>query len=200
MCLDIKKNAKSRIAVEDIICYKRLLYKESSCAQEDLLRSYDNHEFIGIINNVKCEGKIRVEDNRVYFCTNESRLDGCDCVDKLGHDFSWRFDVRIFHIAIKSTNELQTIFECSYITPYRHAEVQMGKIYTSDLGIKQYSQTDAIHQGLHSFVKSRDAKADGPDVIVKCIIPKGAEYYEGIFYDMSAYASNQLKYIEIVKD
>ena len=43
-----------------------------------------------------------------------------------------------------------------------------------------------------------DAKNDGPGVIAKCIIPKGAEYYEGYFCGRKAYASNKLKYTEIV--
>ena len=32
--------------------------------------------------------------------------------------------------------------------------------------------------------------------LLKCIIPKGAYYYEGYFYDLPSYASSQIKILE----
>ena len=35
--------------------------------------------------------------------------------------------------------------------------------------------------------------------LLKCIIPKGAYYYEGYFYDLPSYASSQIKILEEIK-
>jgi hypothetical protein len=35
-------------------------------------------------------------------------------------------------------------------------------------------------------------------IIAKCIIPKGSVYYRGKFDDYFSYASNQIKYVEII--
>ena len=91
-------------------------------------------------------------------------------------------------------------------------KIKLGKQYSSkfefgsetyfDKYLRCFSKRRTIEKGLHSFAKLKDAKAFCKDqfnlslnhVIVKCYIPKGAEYYKGIFNEYEAYVSNKLKY------
>lgn len=85
-------------------------------------------------------------------------------------------------------------------TPYRFTSVSIGETYKSDL-IKEHNSVDF---GLHSFKHLIDAVLDGESegshVVVKCIIPRGSWYYKGIFFSKTSYASNRIKYVEIVKE
>jgi len=59
-----------------------------------------------------------------------------------------------------------------------------------------------ITLGLHSFKSKKSCKEDMIDAghwknyIVKCIIPKGSEYYEGTFDENKGYASNRITYVK----
>lgn len=54
---------------------------------ENLLKC-DGRRFRAKIGDVKCDGKIRVENGRVYMCQNVA--DGTDrCKNKLGYMFAW---------------------------------------------------------------------------------------------------------------
>ena len=80
----------------------------------------------------------------------------------------------------------------SFRTPYYGMIIKIGKTYNSDL---HYIDNDNIvTRGLHSFAVLSDAFNNGYGYIVRCIIPKGAEYYTGMFGDAQAYASDMLKY------
>ena len=94
----------------------------------------------------------------------------------------------------------------AYETSYQHFPIRIGKTYKSRLD----RDFEVINTGLHSFADIEDAIKDMKDeykrcarywnyTIVKCIIPKGAEYYVGRFEGMTSYASNRIKYVEIDK-
>lgn len=95
-------------------------------------------------------------------------------------------------------------------TPYRKMEVKIGEEYETYLR----SYYLEVNEGFHSFVSLKDAIAEKKYwkywvtheyEIVKCIIPKGAEYYKGRFtmdigsydevYYADSYASNKIKYV-----
>ena len=92
------------------------------------------------------------------------------------------------------------------LTPFRYAKIKIGEQYKSRLR-KYNSGIDAeIEDGLHSVSSIESARnidlyysLEEKVVIVECIIPKFSIYYKGMFNDFIAYASNKLKYIEIVK-
>lgn len=90
-------------------------------------------------------------------------------------------------------------------TPYQNMKVEMGKSYTSKLDNASY----LVYEGLHSFASFYDAVTEkdtwkGKYCIAECIIPKGADYYTGLFFNncacmyLESYASDKLQYIKIV--
>ena len=185
MCLHINADAEKQIATEDIICYKRVVSN---------IKTKKGKSFTGMIRGIECEGKIQVEHNCVYFCTNELALDGTSCDNLLGYRYSWSFDSNVQSIIIDGVDIICSTESFSFLTPYQLAIVKLGKTYTSAL-LRELDT--AIEIGLHSFANYEDAKNNGSGVVVKCIIPKGAEYYEGTFDRSKSYASNRLKYVEI---
>lgn len=192
MCLVLKENAKEKIAEEDIICFKWL--REVMGLSEDI-RELDGEKFSGIINYIRCEGHVSVED-KVYFCTDCKDSDGLNCKDKKGHLYSWRYDIKVKSIIVKGKEYIR----CNeLITPYRRVPINIGEKYHSK--IKKFQ--NRIHVALHSFKYLKDAKVDCiglyEEKYVKCIIPKGAVYYEGVFNGAESYASNELVYLEIVE-
>ena len=56
---------------------------------ENLLDQKGN-SFTAMINDQECNGKIQVENDRVYLCQNN--MDGNTCIDKLGFEYSWNVD------------------------------------------------------------------------------------------------------------
>lgn len=90
------------------------------------------------------------------------------------------------------------------LTPYQGFRIEdIPEEVTSNL-IR--NDNNHVNEGIHSFVELRDALLDSVDehnnfrdnVLVKCIIPKGSHYYEGLFFTMKAIASNKLKYLEVI--
>lgn len=55
-------------------------------------------KFTGIINDVRCTGAISFQNDRVYFCTNDERLDGCRTDQKFGFKYSWVLDTGVKEI------------------------------------------------------------------------------------------------------
>lgn len=88
------------------------------------------------------------------------------------------------------------------ISPFRQHEYTLNKLEESSLSrtedvkfFRDYYAT--VQEGLHSFVNLPSAH---PCIIIaKCIIPKGAEVYKGLFGDHESYASNQLIITEIME-
>ncbi len=202
MCLDVKSERLT--AEEDIVVYKFL--------KKDLILNTDDPvPFSGIIMGVETIGvainaTLPGEDSRVrlFFLTNELRLNGSKPGLKPGNDFmfgskynySWILDP---HVSEGILTSLPLII--SYVTPYRRVSVKIGETVKSDL---EYPNKNfpTIDVGIHSLETVKGCKRvieRGDDVvIVKCIIPKGSEYYTGLFSEESSYASNALIYQEIV--
>lgn len=192
MCLDLKENAKLKIAEEDIICYKRLKISQMyNMSYEEL----DGKPFTGKCLDEDVNGVISIDDGNLYFCTNDSLFDGLACTNKYGYKYSWSDSCCIDRIIV---NEHKLVKVKGYRTPYRYYPIIIGKIYTSLLLHNEYTCT--ITKGLHSFTNQLDAQNDGDGVVAKCIIPKGSAYYEGYFDNKKSYASNCIKYLEIVTD
>lgn len=114
-----------------------------------------------------------------------------------------------------------------FISPYQTFEYELGKEYSSNLQVHtfdydlafDYADVNAIErvveEGFHTIpseevarkiVKYKNTlhsyKRDNrkPYVVVKCIIPKGASYYTGMWQYNQSYASNKLKVVEVLKD
>lgn len=89
--------------------------------------------------------------------------------------------------------------DLGYFTPFFKRTVEIGKEYKSDIHYNGFS----VDMGLHSYRRKSGTDTlntiykDG--VVVKCVIPKGAIYHKGRFSGERCYASNTLKYVEIVK-
>ena len=88
-----------------------------------------------------------------------------------------------------------------YKTPFCYADVEIGKKYQSYL---LASSSFSINEGLHSFVENPNGKSElylcNYDVIIKCVIPKGASYYEGIQFNLPGYASSEILYVEFLEE
>lgn len=108
---------------------------------------------------------------------------------------------------------LVSVHENKYCTPYYKLEVVLNKIYSSILGVIKDGEAPHVYcveEGMHSFENITDCEEDmfscfTDNVIVpekraiaKCIIPKGSEYYKGDFFSSNAYASTEIKYLEII--
>lgn len=94
-----------------------------------------------------------------------------------------------------------------YHTTYVNAKIEIGNTYTSSLSRDNDLLKSYIETGLHAFVCEKDVskylKRSHENkryaVIVKCLIPKGSKYYVGTFYGYKSYASDTLKYLEILE-
>ena len=99
----------------------------------------------------------------------------------------------------------------NYITPFYNMVVVMGDTYYTNKGLDKTpldDEKDAVDEGYHSIRTLREAKIyhnkflDLPKryILVKCIIPKGAQYYKGYcpFWGRryNSYVSDHIKYIE----
>ena len=189
MCLELKSNkAKSKIAKEDIICYKRLKYLPTI----NMFAIKDGDEFTGVINTFECSGKISIESDRIYFCTNHPMLDGTDAKNKHEYKNSWVFDNTITSIIINN----KEVVDLKIVTPYRFFPIEIGKTYDSEL----IKSDDYIYEGLHSFKNLHDVKNDYSGIYAKCLIPKGSKYYEGKFNECDSYASDKLTYVKIIEN
>ena len=188
MCLTLISNkTKSKIAKEDIICYKRLEFFPTIIDKSSIK---DGDEFTGVINTFECSGKISVESNKIYFCTKHPMVNGEDSQNKHGYIHSWVFDNVVTSIIINN----KEVVDLKIVTPYRDFLVEIGKTYNSEL----IKKDEYVHEGLHSFKNLDDAKKHHTGIYVECIIPKGSKYYEGKFDIDDAYASDKLTYVKII--
>lgn len=115
-------------------------------------------------------------------------------------------DIICYKILIKERKKwIYRIFHKStYRAPfYIHHTYQLKEL--NDLGRSLIVYTDCeVHSGFHSFVDIQDAKCKLDEwsetqrgwTIVKCIIPKGAEFVKGTIYKSptspASYVSNQI--------
>jgi len=189
MCLELEKIVKPSIAKEDIECYKYLL--------PEMIPAIEFHgkKFSGSIRDTECTGAISINKSNVFFCTDEIDIDGRNCANKLGYKYSWVFDDNVEVINVDGVNVTDKMYTDGYVTPYQREVVEIGKTYISDLD----TETNNIEIGLHSFVHFNNLPARNENVFVKCIIPKGSQYYKGKFDFDDSYASDKLTYVEIIK-
>jgi hypothetical protein len=90
-------------------------------------------------------------------------------------------------------------YDSFYNTPYEHFPVKPGLKMNSIIVVNN----GEIHIAIHSFATLEGAKkCVGYGIerqLFKCIIPKGAVYYIGTFYNKNdAYASDMLNYPEVL--
>jgi hypothetical protein len=201
MCLRLKNGrVKPKIAENDIIVYKFLKNGRK------LNPNFHGKEFTGVIDSSIVEGKISI-DKRTFFCTNDDFFDGICANDKLGYKYSWLIDSRVKSIEVDGVEiiingrVLNNAKVLAILTPFQDVEIEIGETYKSKL-IKYGS---SIEEGIHSFENLEDAKRlssfDEDRIVVKCIIPKGSEYYVGEYNNgYISYASDTLKYVEILTE
>lgn len=94
-----------------------------------------------------------------------------------------------------------------YETPHRGVQIKKGKVYTAKImrDHTNFSSSLRIGPGLHSCKVIKETlnhldgitlkKRSSRDIVLQCIIPKGAKYYE----NDTEYVSNTLKIIGGVK-
>ena len=63
------------------------IFAKREKTMENLLKC-DGRRFRAKIDGVTCEGKVRVEDGKVYLCQNNK--DGCKASNKYGYKYSWK--------------------------------------------------------------------------------------------------------------
>ena len=90
-----------------------------------------------------------------------------------------------------------------YVTSYQETPITFRKMMTSDVIVENPEGKSWINVGLHSYIRQEEAEYQAnslSEVLVKCVIPKGSEYYEGRFLWDPAYVSNQLIYKRVIKN
>ncbi len=194
MCLTLKsEKTRVKTAKEDIVVYKALKYSVRTTIN-DLHKLKHGDSFIGIIKGIECEGKILIDKyENIFFCTDNEILCGYFTYNKLGYKYCWCFDSNVHKIIVNGEIMYDTEI-IGYQTFYQGFKVEMGETYTSELE----KTGDTIEKGLHSFETMKGAKLYS-STVAKCIIPKGSQYYEGMFGSSVSYASDTLTYVEIVK-
>lgn len=92
-----------------------------------------------------------------------------------------------------------------YKSKYQEFEYVIRQLYTNyfdikyiDMLIKRRYSRSAIEEGMfHSYTNYLLAITILPNLVVlKCIIPKGAYYFEGYFGNYPSYASSQIRILE----
>lgn len=91
-------------------------------------------------------------------------------------------------------NMLHTKTVETYETPFYHMGVALGKTYAADFVIMD----NKVFDGLHSFKNDPLGATYDNSVIIECVIPKGATYYEGSGLGLACYASNKLRYVKVL--
>ena len=80
-----------------------------------------------------------------------------------------------------------------------------GKLRRAKMKKLELSYTDIVEEGLHSFPlnANREVAKPGPfegSVLCRMVIPRGAKYYTGKCFGEPSYASNQLRFVEIMDE
>jgi len=95
-----------------------------------------------------------------------------------------------------------------HFTPFKYRPIEIGCSYESELKVEiDLDANKSVEIGLHSFKTITDCiryalpYVDNNDneTIVKCIIPKGSQYYEGKFISARCYASTAITYVEVIE-
>ena len=100
-----------------------------------------------------------------------------------------------------------------YLSEYQSFEYIIGRLYTNNIDVKHSEallqtiyRKDTSLTGTYSISDFMFHSYQSPykysiraDTIVKCVIPKGAYYFEGYFDNSPSYASSQIKILEEIK-
>lgn len=189
MCLTLKSRLSiPRIALKDITVYKGLR-KDIGI---DLTKIKHGDSFSGIIRGESCNGKIVINEfHKLYFCTDNPKLNRTTILDTLGYAYACGFNDSVETISIDG----QSVINYEYKTPFTCCPIEIGKTYTSTL--KKIGRR--VERGLHSFkMVANIEKEIHCSTIAKCIIPKGSIYYKGRFDIETSYASNKITYVELL--
>ena len=102
----------------------------------------------------------------------------------------------------------RTIIKGIYKSSFQKFEYVIRQLYTNNLDIKFankiikhsfYKCFYMIEKGMFHSYASKSSPILSPlpwYALLKCIIPKGAYYFEGYFEDLPSYASSQIKILE----
>jgi hypothetical protein len=99
------------------------------------------------------------------------------------------------------------------ITPFMFKEIVIGNTYASELkrevipSERGLIKLDRVEIGLHSMTSKQDCIETAShwvnegrnQLIVRCIIPKGSQYYVGTYQSLKSYASTEIQYVEVVE-
>lgn len=117
-------------------------------------------------------------------------------------------DAHYFSIASEDIICYKVILEkdSDYFTPYHCSEIAIGGLYNSKIDVRFDFNIYTVEQALHSFCNLVDAQrlhsgfntSEFTYRIVKCCIPQGSTYYKGWFQILASYASDKLRYDEII--
>lgn len=197
MCLELKSNAKLMTAMKDMVVYKAV--NKTKIKSSNLVN--DGDTFDGDIKGEKCSGKIhKTKFGELYFCTNNPQLDGKDSPEKFGFRYSWVLSCLVESIIVNDKEVIGSEIRVDVLcTPYQRVFIEIGETYTSELIIT----SNGVNDGLHSFLNLKSAikifRNDSDCLFVKCIIPSGSHYYKGVYNGFVSYASDTLKYVEVVE-
>ena len=97
-----------------------------------------------------------------------------------------------------------------YKSSFQKFEYVIRQLYTSNVDIEFIGKFIyyrnclgySVEEGMfHSFINPYPGTLSSPlySALLKCIIPKGAYYFEGYFDDSHSYASSQIKILEEIK-
>ena len=187
MCLE--RISEKKVADRDITVYKRLVMREAVDPR------LNDKPFSCKISSVLVEGKLSVEEGRLFFCSNDIRFNGREANDKKGFKYSWVLDLQVDQETLKVEGKNPKIIIGELLaTPYQGTLITLGKEYESEITFTNKNGCDVITKAIHSFRDQEDAWGDGIGFVVECIIPEGTEYYEGLFHDVRSIASRKIVY------
>ena len=99
-----------------------------------------------------------------------------------------------------SYNDMRGEIIETLVTPYRQTMVDIGSTYESEF---TFNCDGDVEMALHSLkslksIKKLLKKSAINWLVCRCVIPKGSKYYQGKFNTMVSYASDTLKYLELI--
>lgn len=198
MCLSNPKGPF--VAGEDIVCYKNILMTVSEKELAKAMDNLDSVKFSGIICDDEVSGLLVKDNEEFYFFQNQYCGNKPISFRTINHnyEYSWVLDKHVKSISIILSDSLSIVIPNKYLTSIRKANIEIGNSYESKIEFKDGD----IEKALHSYVNIANCEyhRDRGEIKVKCIIPKGSIYYIGTYGICDSYASNQLKYIEIINE
>lgn len=222
MCLNLtKEDAVKKTASSDIICYK-IVRKLSPTTSEISIDIKGFVPCVTVINSyigkMEIEGYLYSDITGDYILHDNNTFNGNtplptdEIIEFMKENrYSWAIDYNVLSIKVKEEEILITDSEKYrkidrkdwYITLYRDAFVKLEEKYTSELCVYYYPLSSnypySVEEGLHSLKNLEETKEYVQKycpniIIIECVIPEGAEYYEGSFNNLRSYASDTLIY------